>query len=66
MNAVREWANAHDYKVGQRGRIAHEVFIEYLIANPQVARQFLNGKGIEVGKRGRIKKALIVNAVIEK
>lgn len=61
-NKVREWAVANDIQVGKRGRISHDVFVMYLLANHSEARKFLKDKGYVVGKRGRISKADILSA----
>lgn len=63
MNAVREWAQAQGKPVGTRGRISHDLFVEFLSANPAEARKYLQAHGVEVGKRGRISKAKIAQAV---
>lgn len=32
-SAVRQWAQAHGYKVSQRGRVSHEILTAYEAAN---------------------------------
>lgn len=60
---IREWAKDNGYEVGQRGRLPKVLIVNYLMAHPAEARQFLVDSHVVVGKRGRISRKAVETAV---
>jgi hypothetical protein len=63
MSAIREWAKDQGQEVKLRGRLPKSLIVDYLMAHPAEARQFIADSGIKVGHRGRISKAKVIEAV---
>lgn len=51
---VRNFARENGYEVGSRGRVSAELFVEYLMTKPQLARELAKALNIPVGVRGRV------------
>lgn len=48
---IRAWAKGRGYKVGERGRIPHDVLVAFYHSQ---ARRWAKRQGLEVGERGRV------------
>jgi hypothetical protein len=51
---VREFARENGYIVGSRGRVPADLFVEYLMTKPQLARSLARTLGVPVGAKGRV------------